>query len=105
MIDYKGDRAKKSLSAKTAWILLLIRMSSFAYGSTVNMVHRQGSDSEVKAESMEPLIGVSKWTLDLYAFLIDGLMELRKAVHQKERDIGFIRQKGMFIYCSLKNIC
>jgi mediator of RNA polymerase II transcription subunit 16, fungi type len=94
ILDYAGDEAKKSLPAKMAWILLLIRIASFAFGSTVNLFHREG-DSDVKAEELQPLIGIAKWTTDLFAYIVDGLFELKRLVKGREKDLPFVRQKAV----------
>lgn len=94
ILDYAGDDAKKSLTAKMAWILLLIRIASFAFGSSVNLFHKE-QDAEIKAEELQPLIGIARWTMDLFAYVIDGLFELRRLVKGREKDLPFVCQKAV----------
>ena len=45
-------------------------------------------------ESIQPLIGISRWSMDLIAYLVDDLFQLARAVGDRVGDRGYIRSIG-----------
>lgn len=45
-------------------------------------------------EALQPLIGNSRWSMDLIAFLTDDLFQLAKAVGDRIHDLDYIRAIG-----------
>ena len=47
-------------------------------------------------ESIHPLIGVSRWSMDLIAYLVDDILQLARAVGDRVNDREYIRSIGRF---------
>ena len=48
-------------------------------------------------ESIQPLIGISRWSMDLIAYLVDDLFQLARAVGDRVGDREYIRSIGKII--------
>ncbi|KAI5808817.1 mediator complex, subunit Med16 [Peziza echinospora] len=87
-IFYEGEDKPMTLAAKLAWIFLHLRIASLGFGTTINTLQR---GEELKIESIQPLIGISRWSMDLIAYLVDDLFQLARAVGDRVGDREYIR--------------
>ncbi|KAF8474729.1 mediator complex, subunit Med16 [Kalaharituber pfeilii] len=87
-IYYEGEDAPMHLGAKLAWIFLHLRIASLGFGTTINTLQR---GEELKIESMQPLIGTSRWSMDWIAYVVDDLFQLARAVGDRVNDRNYIR--------------
>ncbi|RPB28463.1 hypothetical protein L211DRAFT_818153 [Terfezia boudieri ATCC MYA-4762] len=84
----EGENAPMRLEAKLAWIFLHLRIASLGFGTTINTLQR---GEELKIESIHPLLGISRWSMDLIAFIVDDIFQLARSVGDRVNDREYVR--------------
>ena len=83
-LGYGGESRARTLSSKTAWLTLHLRCVSLLFAYTFNAGPKPGADGQPNAvnltrpEVLHSLTGVIRFSIDLIAYIIDSLLELRK---------------------------
>ena len=83
-LGYGGELRARTLSSKTAWLTLHLRCVSLLFAYTFNAGPKPGADGQPNAvnltrpEVLHSLTGVIRYSIDLIAYIIDALFELRK---------------------------
>lgn len=99
---FQGEQVNKKLSGKVAWATLHLRVASLAFALTWNSAQRQGARApgggqpeEFKPETLQTLLGLVKWFMDMMSMVIGDLFELAKQCRGRAGDLKFVREKSI----------
>jgi mediator of RNA polymerase II transcription subunit 16 len=93
-LDFQGEQVKKRLPGKLAWATLHLRVASLAFALTLSSAQRPGAaGSDFRPESLQTLLGLVKWFMDMMSLIIGDLFDLANECRGRTNDLAFVRQK------------
>ena len=104
---FRGEQTPKELPGKLAWATLHLRVASLAFALTWNTAFHQLPGSRVpvandlRADTIETLLGLVKWFMDMMSMIVGDLLDLAKVCRGKTGDLAFVKRKSTWLISSM----